>query len=131
MKKRTLLIGIISLMIVGVLAAGCGDDYDKNVLLVRNGTMNMMPDDPIDKAFDKFFNKGGSWRSFTSTQNETIVEFEGKYTLLASTPSKALVQFKLTGGKNFDLQYVALDGEAMDYDERIIFTGMVLAAYTP
>lgn len=131
MKSKIIPVCMICLMIIGSLAAGCGDSYDKNVLLVRNGTMNMMRNVPIGKAFDQFFNKGGSWESFTSKRNETIVEFKGKYSLFDTTPSKALVQFRLTGNNSFDLQYVEIDGEPMDYDEQMVFMAMVLAAYNP
>ena len=62
---------IIYALMVLTLFGGCsssGSSYDKNVLMVREGTMNMNPSVPIGKAFDQFF-ANGKWKSFTSTEN--------------------------------------------------------------
>ena len=129
MKYRSFICGIISLLLVGVLVAGCGgDSYDKNVQLVRNGTMDRMPGVPIGKAFDQFFDKT-SWESFTSTDNETIVEFHGKSKLFDEYVS-VTIQFSVHG-KTFNLKYVGVGDVPMDDVTALAILDTILSEYKP
>lgn len=77
MQTKKFFLVIVSALMAVALFVGCaGGGYDKNVLMVREGTMNMNPSVPVGKAFDQFF-ANGKWQSFTSTENELIVEFNG------------------------------------------------------
>ena len=59
-KSPKLILLIITLSLMSILIAGCGDD--KYVQSVKNGTMYMAPNVPVGKAFDQFF-KNGKWKS--------------------------------------------------------------------
>ena len=124
--SKNFVCGIISLLLVGILISGCGFD---DVSSVRDGTMNMAPDVPIGKAFNQFFDKG-SWKSFTSTKNERIVEFNGESKIFDETV-KTKIQFKLTGDDAFRLDYVGIDGEGMPHLMAVTFVNEILDSYEP
>ena len=127
MNSKRLIFGIITLLLVGVLVGGCGGDkYDKNVQTVRNGRFYMTPNVPVGKAFDQFFSDG-KWHSFTSTDNETIVEFTGGCTWY-NAPAKMLVQFNVEG-ENFVLRYVDINGVAMNFEDSASILEKVLSEY--
>jgi len=129
MKTKAALFGIISLMLIGIFFAGCGGEkYDKTVQVVRNGTFYMNPNVPIGKAFDQFF-ADGKWRSFTSTDKETIVEFTGECTWFNS-PAKMLVQFNVEG-ESFILRYVDINGVVMSFEDSASIMEKVLSEYKP
>lgn len=121
--KKILTAFCMAAILLGVV--GCGG-YDADVLKVREGHMNNRPDVPIGKAFDQFFDKG-SWESFTSTENEKIVEFNGDSKIFDETV-KAKIQFRLTG-ETFNLNYVGLDGESMPDAAAVIFVDGILDSY--
>ena len=126
MTKKTILFGVIFLMLVGILTAGCGED--KNVAAVRNGTMHMCPGVPVGKAFDQFFEKT-SWKSFTSTSNETIVEFVGESEWMG-LKAKFTIQFDVKG-QNFNLRYLDFNGLPMDTETSIEMVRTILEEYRP
>lgn len=128
MNSKRLIFGIISLLLVGVLVGGCGDDHDKNIQTVRNGTMKRMPNVPIGKAFDQFFDKS-KWEAFTSTDNENIVEFNG-WSKLFDEYVNVTIQFNVTG-KNFKLRHVGIEGIAMDNDTALAILDTILSEYKP
>lgn len=128
MKNLVTLFCVVSLIVVGISATGCGDSYDKNVLVVRNGNFYMNPNVPVGKAFDQFF-ANGKWKSFTSTENETIVEFNGECTWY-NAPAQMTVQFNVEG-TDFILRYVDINGVKMDFDESIGIMDKVLSEYKP
>lgn len=128
MNSKRLICGIISLLLVGVLVGGCGDDHDKNIQTVRNGTMNRMPNVPIGKAFDQFFDKS-NWEAFTSTANEDIVEFTGQSKLFDEYV-KVTIQFNVTG-KKFNLRHVDVEGITMDNDTALVILDTILSEYKP
>ena len=127
MKKSAILL-CIAFLTVAIMTAGCGDNYDKTVLVVRNGTFYMNPDVPVGKAFDQFF-ANGKWKSFTSTENETIVEFNGECTWYNS-PANMKVQFNVEG-TSFLLRYVDINGVKMNFDDSIAIMDKVLSEYKP
>lgn len=127
MKTKAALFGIISLMLVGILIAGCSK-YDDNVSLVRNGSMDVRPGVPIGKAFDQFFEKS-SWESFTSTKKETIVEFNGESQWLGS-PVRFTIQFSVNG-KRFHLKYVGFNDLPMDNETSLEIVKTILDEYKP
>ena len=124
--SKNFLCGIISLLLVGMLVGGCGSD---DVSTVRDGTMNMAPDVPIGKAFNQFFDKG-SWKSFTSTEHERIVEFNGENKIFDETVNTK-IQFKLKDDDTFSLEYVGVDGEGLPNESAVLFLGTILESYEP
>ena len=121
--------GITFLLLIGIFVGGCGGKYDDDILSVRNGTMNMAPNVPIGKAFDQAFEKG-NWKSFTSTEHERIVEFNGENKIFDETV-KTKIQFKLADDDTFSLRHVGIDGEALPDDVAVAFLETVLTAYKP
>ena len=115
-------------MLFGVLFTGCGEKYDKDVLTVREGYFNDYPNVPIGKAFDQFF-ADGEWESFESTSNETVVEFRGscKWNDL---PAKLRMQFTVKG-QTFEVNYFAIDGNAVTVAEGIASIETILSEYRP
>lgn len=128
MRTKTFLCLIISLLTVGMLVSGCSDNYDKTVQVVRNGTFFMNPNVPVGKAFDQFF-ANSKWRSFTSTENETIVEFSGECTWF-NAPAKMLVQFNVEG-ESFILRYVDINGVVLNFDDSASIMEKILSEYKP
>lgn len=96
----------IMLTVLALMTAGCGDD--KNVTLVKTGTMQMEPNIEIGKAFDKFF-ANPKWKSFKSTDNQQIVQFDGDCTW-NDRPAKCTMQFIILNNTNFELHYVGING---------------------
>ncbi|MBE8948987.1 MAG: hypothetical protein SR3Q1_00080 [Quinella sp. 3Q1] len=128
MKARLTLFGIISLLLVGIFIAGCGGEkYDKNVQLVRNGTLKMNPNVPIGKAFDQFF-ANGKWKSFTSTENKSVVEFNGDCSWY-NAPAKMTIQFIIVEENAFNLEYVGINDVAMNLFESTGIVEKVLSEY--
>ena len=99
----------IMLTTLTLMTAGCGDD--KNVTLVKKGTMQMEPNIEIGKAFDKFFGNP-KWKSFKSTDNQQIVEFNGDCTW-NDRPAKCKMQFIILNNERFELHYVGINGNDM------------------
>ena len=126
--SKNFVCGIISLLLVGILVGGCGQD-DADISKVREGHMNDMPNVPIGKAFDQAFDKG-SWQAFTSTENERIVEFNGENKIFNETV-KTKIQFKLTGDDAFRLDYVGIDGEGLPHLMAVTFVNEILDSYKP
>lgn len=131
MPTKKFFLVIVSALMAVALFAGCssgGSSYDKNVLTVREGTMNMNPSVPIGKAFDQFF-VNGKWKSFTSTENELIVEFNGECTWY-NKPADMKVQFVLSGNE-FSLKYIGINGFDMNYFDSLEILEKVLSEYRP
>ena len=117
------------LVLSSLFLIGCsGTGYDANVRLVREGHLNMNPGVPIGKAFDQFF-INDSWKSFTSTENEKIVEFKGDCTFF-NAPVTMKIQFKLSGNE-FEVKYVGMDDIDLDYFEGLGVVEKVLSEYRP
>ena len=126
--SKNFVCGIISLLLIGIFVGGCGGKYDDDILTVREGTMNRMPNVPIGKAFDQFFDKG-NWQSFTSTENERIVEFNGESKIFDESV-KITIQFSLNGDK-FSLRHLGVDGEAMPDEAALTILDTILSSYKP
>ena len=122
--SKNFLCGMIFLLLVGMFVGGCGSD---DVSTVRDGTMNMAPDVPIGKAFDQFFDKG-SWKSFTSTENKRIVEFNGENKIFDETVNTK-IQFKLKDDDTFSLEYFGVDGESLPNESAVLLLGTILDSY--
>ena len=128
MKARLTVFWVISLLFVGIFIAGCGGEkYDKNVQLVRNGTLKMNPNVPIGKALDQFF-ANGKWKSFTSTENKSVVEFNGECSWY-NAPAKMTIQFIIVGENAFNLEYVGINDVAMNLFESTGIVEKVLSEY--
>ena len=127
MKTKLTVLSVISLMLVSIFMAGCGGEkYNKTIQLVRNGTLQMNPNVPIGKAFDQFF-ANGQWKSFTSTENKTVVEFNGDCTFY-NAPAKMKVQF-IVNGNAFNLEYVDINGVSMNLFESAGIVEKILSEY--
>lgn len=119
---------LILLTVATFLIAGCGEKYDKDVMFVREGTLYMAPTVPVGKAFDQFFTNG-TWRSFTSTDNEKIVEFKGDCTW-NDEPARATVQFVINGNE-FQVKYFGINGSGIDDFSAIMSIEKILDEYKP
>ena len=127
MKTKLTVLSVISLMLVSIFMAGCGGEkYNKTIQIVRNGTLKMNPNVPIGKAFDQFF-ANGQWKSFTSTENKTVVEFNGDCTFY-NAPAKMKVQF-IVNGNAFNLEYVDINGVSMNLFESAGIVEKILSEY--
>ena len=113
----------VMILLTALLVGGCGDD----VSTVRDGTMNMAPDVPIGKAFNQFFDKG-SWKSFTSTEHERIVEFNGENKIFDETVNTK-IQFKLKDDDTFSLEYFGVDGESLPNESAMVILETILESY--
>ena len=116
-------------MIVAIIFTGCADKGDKNIQLVKNGSMDSHPNVPIGKAFSQFFSNG-KWTSFKSTDNKQIVEFNGNCLFLDETVS-IKIQFEILKNERFTLSYVGMDGEDMPNILRPEFMQKILDDYQP
>ena len=126
--NKNFVCGIIFMLLVGVFVGGCGSKYNDDILTVRKGSMNMLPDVPIGKAFDQFFSNG-KWTSFTSKKKEKIVEFNGKCEFIGE-PVDMKIQFSLDGD-TFTLEYLGLDGVGMEDEIATEMLRKILSDYKP
>ena len=117
-----------SLVIVAIIFTGCADKGDKNIQLVKNGTMDSNPNVPIGKAFSQFFSNG-RWTSFTTKNNEEIVEFNGRCLFLEIEEVDVKIQFEILNKKRFSLVHMSIDGENLDPDARNIILSGILEKY--
>ncbi|MBR2774851.1 MAG: hypothetical protein IKD73_07685 [Selenomonadaceae bacterium] len=125
---RAMLLSALALLIL--LTAGCTQTakYDADVRLVREGYLQMNPSVPIGKAFDQFF-INDSWTSFTSTNNEKIVEFNGECTF-NDEPATLKVQFEIFGNE-FSVYHVGLNKVPLDDLEGLGVLDKILSEYQP
>lgn len=129
MKINFRLVLLSSLVLTVFLMAGCGgNNYDTNVRLVREGHLEAYPNIPVGKAFDQFF-INDSWKSFTSTENEKIVEFNGECTF-DNAPATLKVQFAITGNY-FHVHYVGLNNVPLNDFDGLSVLDKVLSEYKP
>ena len=126
--KKIGFIFLTSILVI-LLFTACSSQEDKNIQLVRNGTMDMYPNAPIGKAFNQFFSNG-KWTAFTSTANEQIVEFNGNcYWLDESVPMK--IQFTVKNNSRFSLNYVGIDNVDMPQEVKADILYGILEKYQP
>lgn len=126
-KKVGLICGIV--LLIAVTFTACATQEDKNINMIRTGTMNRYPNIPIGKAFNQFFSNG-KWTAFTSKNNEQIVEFNGDcYWLDVTVPMR--IQFTIEDDKSFSLSYLGIDGVNMDPEVRIEILYGILEKYQP
>lgn len=104
-RKKILCI-VVLISLISVFFTGCGDD--EYVQQVKNGTMDMVPNVKVGKAFDQFF-KNGKWESFISTDNKRMVEFNGEC-LLNNKSAQACIQFEILNDTQFQLYTIELNG---------------------
>lgn len=117
---------MVSMLLISILFSGCGDNYDKNVQMVREGTLYVAPDIPIGKAFDQFF-ANGKWKSFESTDNQLVVEFNGDCTWY-NAPAKMKVQFVINGNE-FNVYHVGINDVPMDELDSFGIVAKILEEY--
>ena len=129
--SRFLIYICLSLMMVVTAMAlgGCADSYDKQVQMVRNGTMDLNPKVPVGPAFDQFFTNG-KWESFEAEDKSQVVEFNGKCTW-EDEPAKAIIQFILHNNKSFELGHVGINGVSLNRFASLAVVGKVLDSYQP
>ena len=130
MNKKFKILTVITfalIMVNAVIFAGCSENYDKNVMFVREGTMYINPSVPVGKAFDQFF-ANSKWKSFKSTDNLLIVEFNGECTWF-NAPAKMTIQFRIEG-EEFYLHHLNINDVAMDEIDSMSIIEKVLNEYT-
>lgn len=127
MDKKFFCVFICLILFVGIFA-GCKGKPDPNVMMVREGTLDMNPGVPVGKAFDQFF-ANGKWESFTSTEGKTVVEFNGKCQWY-NQPADFRIQFDVKG-ERFEIWYVSLNDQQLNIIEGIGVVGKVLSEYRP
>ena len=71
LKQRYLMVFIALLTLSSVMFSGCSLLEDKHVTLVKEGTMEIVPNVKIGKAFDQFFSDG-KWEYFVATDNSMV-----------------------------------------------------------
>lgn len=121
---------IASFMIVAVIFTGCADKGEKNIQLVKNGSMDSNPDVPIGKAFAQFFSNG-KWTAFTTKKGKEIVEFNGRCLFLEIEEVDVKIQFEILNKERFSLVHMSIDGENLDSDSRSIVLSGILEQYEP
>lgn len=121
---------IASFMLITIIFAGCSEKGDKNIQLVKNGSMDSNPNVPIGKVFDHFFSNG-KWTSFTTKNNEEIVEFNGRCLFLDVEEVSVKIQFEILNEKRFSLVHMSIDGENLDATSRNIILSGILDDYQP
>ena len=110
MQMKKIFLFILASILLTINLSGCGSN-DEYVQMVRNGHMNMNPNVQVGKAFDQFFSKS-DWKSFQSTDNERIVEFNGESEFFdQKVPVK--IQF-IVEGDSFSLHYMRLGELELD-----------------
>lgn len=129
MKTNKILSVISSLVIVAIIFTGCSVSGNKNVELVREGTMEMAPNVPIGKAFSQFFDNG-TWKSFKSKKGNTIVEFKGNCYYLDENVSMT-IQFKILNDEQFNLQYIEINGVNIPEEMQPAVLQGILENYQP
>lgn len=108
-RKWRIVLCMTLLLIMTALIAGCGND--KYVDIVRNGSFYGYPNIKIGKAFDQFF-EDSKWKSFTTDDDERVVEFTGKC-LVLNQKAKVLIQFTINKDETFEVNYSSINDEPM------------------
>ena len=114
------------IMVNAAILTGCSESYDKNVMFVREGTMYINPSVPVGKAFDQFF-ANSKWKSFKSTDNLLIVEFNGDCNWF-NAPAKMTIQFRIEDDE-FYLHHLNINDVAMDEIDSMSIIEKVLSEY--
>ena len=111
--------GILSACMVLLLAiffTGCSKDTtsaptekkaDQYVEQVKNGSMEIVPNVKVGKAFADFF-VNGTWKSFVADDKSRVVEFTGELTW-KKKPAQCTIQFILQDDKSFKLGALAIN----------------------
>ena len=119
-----------SFMLIAVIFTGCADKGERNIQLVKNGTMDSNPNVPIGKAFAQFFSNG-KWKAFTTKKGKEIVEFNGRCLFLEIEEVDVKIQFEILDKERFSLVHMSIDGENLDSDSRNIILSGILEQYEP
>lgn len=110
-QRKFIICMFLVILLSAFLTAGCGSE-DKYIKVVKQGTMDMEPNIPIGKAFDKFFSNG-KWRSFKATDHSRVVEFTGKCTW-NNKPATCNIQFIMASDTRFELGAVSINDVDMN-----------------
>lgn len=94
-----------------------GDTEDPAIATVKSGTLDYFPEPTVGEAFEKFFAEP-EWKTFTSEEGLTIVEFTGKCTL-DGEDADCLIQFSVSKDNTFETYYAEIDKEKLS-DEDIL-----------
>ena len=127
LKQRYLMVFIALLTLSSVMFSGCSLLEDKHVTLVKEGTMEIVPNVKIGKAFDQFFSDG-KWEYFVATDNSKVVEFTGT-SRWQDKPAKAKVQFVILNDTRFQLWTIEINGDNMRDSDAIAVMKKILTQY--
>ena len=109
-KSISTIILIGALVLVACLVAGYFllNNTDSYVSMVKNGSLQMAPNQKIGKAFNNFFGSP-KWRHFQSNEGKNVVEFTGNFSY-ENEEAKALIQFKVEDD-SFDVACMEVNEE--------------------
>lgn len=111
-----MVLSMLLMITMSLLFTGCSKDSksadqekkaDKYVELVKNGSMESVPNVKIGEAFAAFF-VNGAWKSFEAEDKSRVVEFNGGLTW-KKKPAQCTMQFLIKDDKSFKLGALAIN----------------------
>lgn len=120
----------MAFLFIAIIFTGCADKGERNIQLVKNGTMDSNPNVPIGRAFAQFFS-GGNWKAFTTKKGKEIVEFNGRCMFLDIEEVPMKIQFEILNKERFSLVHMNIDGENIDIESGSIILAGILEQYEP
>ena len=109
LKQRYLMVFIVLLTLSSVMFSGCSLLEDKHVTLVKEGTMEIVP-------------------NVVATDNSKVVEFTGTCRW-QDKPAKAKVQFVILNDTRFQLWTIEINGDNMRDSDAIAVMKKILTQY--
>ena len=112
-KSCFFLIAVVVLMnaLVGCSESDTNDDlqgsiFDSNILMVKNGHPELIPDITYEEAYDNFFSNP-QWRGFEADDGSEVVEFSGECTYY-DEEAEVYIQFVIEDEESFSMYYAGL-----------------------
>ncbi len=124
-------------LVLSLILTGCGgntktennDKSDKYVELVKNGSMEVVPNVKVGEAFAAFF-VDGSWKSFEAEDKTRVVEFNGGLTW-KKKPAQCTIQFLIKDDKSFELGALAINDVELSKLESLAILEKILKGDKP
>lgn len=93
-----------------------GSKLNHNILMVKLGSPELIPDITYEDAYDNFF-VNPEWRGFEADDGSDVVEFSGECTY-GGEDATVYIQFVVENSETFYMHYVSIDvgGEQIDAD---------------
>lgn len=97
-----------------------GDGDTEYIDIVKTGIPYAYPDQTWGEELDILCADSGDWRTFISTDEERLVEFNG---VITDTGEKLCIQWRCTDEEDdmveFEIRYIEIDGENYSTEEGI------------